>query len=147
MCSSDLVFPKAGNQRLGASCVQLCGAGSTTCSGQAGPAACQSRSTDLRSARDVVGAGGQWLISAGLQSLAGGTSSFQVPQVNRDADLPVVARFQFGPLELLGVMRQLADQAVQQLQVGQSPQFAIPYQLQGAAWLDVGSLEIGRAHV
>lgn len=139
------VFPAASNQRLGAACVQLCAPGSATCSGAPNAQACQSRSTDLRSARDLVEAAGKLLLSSGLTALAGGQPTFQMPQVNSEAEVSVKARFSFGPQALLGVLRQLAEQSVQQLQMGQQLTFTIPYRLQGAAWLDVGSL--GRVEV
>jgi hypothetical protein len=145
LLTAATVFPQASNQRLGAACVQLCAPGSTTCAGTPGPQACQSRSTDLRSARDLVEASGRLLLAAGLTALSGGQPTFQMPQVTQEADLTIQARFSFGPEALLGVLRQLADQAAQQLQKGQQPTFTIPYRLQGAAWLDVGSL--GRVEV
>jgi hypothetical protein len=139
------VFPQAGNQRLGAACVQLCGTDASACSGTPGAQACQAKAGDLRTARDLVEAAGKWVVSSGVTALAGGQPSFQMPQVNSEAEIPVRARFSFGPEALLEVMRQVAQQSAQQLQMGQQPNFAIPYRLQGAAWLDVGSL--GRVEV
>ena len=53
-------------------------------------------------------------MSSGLTVLAGGQPSFQMPQVNRQAEIPVRARFTFGPEALLEVMQQLAQQSAQQ---------------------------------
>jgi hypothetical protein len=59
--------------------------------------------------------------------------------VTAAGEIEVVARFSLTPSQMLRVMRQLADQSVNELKQGRTPSFTIPYRLEGTVWFDGGS--------
>ena len=132
------LFPGAGNQRLGAACMQLCPNGPGTCGDPAN--ACQSSTHDVRSMSDFQGAAANLMISEGLALGSGGAPSFVAPQIAAAGDLEATGRFSFTPAELLAVLRQLADRSVDQLRSGQAITLSVPYRLEGTVWFDGGSL-------
>jgi hypothetical protein len=139
------VFPTTGSAQLGAVCLALCPAGAVGC-GAAQPGACEASSRDVRSLADFVNnAVPQLLMSSGLALAAGQPPSFVAPQVVASSELDLVARYAFGPEQLLAVMRQLASQASNDLRAGRAPTFTIPYRVEGTIWFDAGS--IGRIAV
>ena len=140
------VFPAATNQRLGATCVQLCPDGQTGCTGQASAEACQASSRDIRSLNDFGTASANMLIASGIAAVATGTApTFTAPRVSAASRMEVVVRFSFGPEQLLGTLHQLAKQSVGELKRGQTVSFNIPYRIEGTIWFDAGS--IGRIAV
>jgi len=132
------VFPGAGNETTGATCVQLCPGGPGTCPPQ-DPSTCQASSRDVRSLSDFANAAAGLIVSNGLAMAAGQPPSFTAPTVAAAGELEVVARFSLTPSQLLRVMRQLADQSVAELKQGRAPSFTIPYRLEGTVWFDGGS--------
>jgi hypothetical protein len=139
------VFPTATNQRLGASCVQLCAEGQAGCTGQAVAGACESSTRDVRSLNDFAGAAANLLIANGLAAAMGQPLTFTAPRVSEAAELDFVVRFSFGPEPLLATMRQLAAQSVDELRAGRAITFQIPFRVEGTVWFDAGS--IGRIAV
>jgi hypothetical protein len=133
------VFPAAGNRSLGATCVHLCAPGQAGCTGQPDPTACQASSRDIRSVSDFAGATGNLLFAAGIAAAAGQPFTFTAPQVSADAELDVTVRYSFGPEELLGVLRQVASQSVNELKTGRAVTFSIPFRIEGTIWFDAGS--------
>lgn len=138
------VFPEANSQGLGAICTQLCPEGQPGC-GASDPNACQASSRDVRSLADFQGAAANFLVSQGLALAAGQPLSFVAPKVSAAAELAVVVRFSFGPEQLLAVMKQLAVASAEQLKTGKSPNFQIPFKVEGTVFFDAGS--IGRIPV
>jgi hypothetical protein len=139
------VFPAASNQRLGATCVQLCADGQVGCSGQATSDACQASSRDIRSLNDFGNATANMLIAAGISAATGTAPTFVAPRVSAASRLEVVVRFAFGPEPLLGTLHQLAMQSANELKRGQTVTFSIPYRIEGTIWFDAGSF--GRINV
>jgi hypothetical protein len=133
------VFPAATNQRLGASCFQLCPAGQAGCGGQAAAGACQASSRDVRSLNDFANSAVDLLIANGIAAATGQPFSFEAPRVSAAAELDVVVRFSFGPEPLLATMRQLAVQSVDELKAGRSITFRVPFRIEGTVWFDAGS--------
>jgi hypothetical protein len=133
------VFPAATNQSLGAVCMQLCPAGQPGCNGQPAPGACQASSRDIRSLNDFANATLNLLIADGIAAAAGQPPTFVAPSISASAQLQVTVRFTFGPEQLLGTVRQLAAQSVNELKAGRLPSFNIPYRLEGTIWFDGGS--------
>jgi len=140
LLTAATVFPDKTMSSLGAACIAFCGAEQPNCTGVPGPSSCQSKASDIKSLADFKQATGNFLISSGIAALNGTTPSFVMPQVVQDAEIVVTARFSFGPDALFVVLKQVASQAVDKLQQGQSIVFDIPYRLQGSVWFDVGSL-------
>jgi hypothetical protein len=137
--SAVTVFPAAGNQQLGASCVQLCGEGQAGCTGRPVPGACEASSRDVRSLNDFAGTVATLLVANGIAAASGQPFSFQAPRVSAAAELDVVVRFSFGPEPLLATLRQLASQSVNELAAGRSITFRIPFRIEGTVWFDGGS--------
>ena len=135
------VFPAASNEKLGAICLSLCPAGAPGCTGTAPPGACEASSRDVRSLSDFVNKSlPQLLIAGGVALATGQRPTFVAPPIAAAGAIDVVARYSFGPEQLLGVLRQLANQSIGQLRAGQAPTFVIPYRLEGTIWFDGGSL-------
>ena len=139
------VFPAKTNQSLGAVCLQLCGEGQTGCTGQAAPGACEASSRDVRSLGDFAGAAANLLLANGIAAATGQPLTFAAPRVSAASQMDVTVRFSFGPNELLGTLKQLASQSVNELRSGRSVSFSIPYRLEGSVWFDAGS--VGRIAV
>ncbi|HJX65347.1 MAG TPA: hypothetical protein VJ860_15500 [Polyangia bacterium] len=139
------VFPARASKSLGAVCLQLCAEGQPGCTGQAAPGACQASSRDVRSLGDFAGAAANLLIANGIAAATGQPLTFAAPKVSAASQMDVTVRFSFGPNELLGTLKQLASQSVNDLQAGRSVSFSIPYRIEGTVWFDAGS--IGRIAV
>jgi hypothetical protein len=133
------VFPGAGNQQLGAVCLQLCSDG-PGCTPRDTTAACTSSARDIRSLSDFQAAAPGLLIAAGMALANGQTPSFTAPALAAGAETEVVARFSFGPTQLLGAMQALASQSASELRAGRFPSFTIPYSVEGTVWFDAGTL-------
>lgn len=133
------VFPAGSNQSLGAACVHLCAPEQPGCTGQPDATACQSSSRDIRSMADFAGAAANLLITTGITAAAGQPLTFVAPRVDAGAELEVVVRYTFGPEELLGILRQIASQSVNELKAGRSVSFNIPFRIEGTVWFDAGS--------
>lgn len=138
------IFPGAGNQQLGAVCLQLCAEG-PGCTPRETTAACTSSSQDIRSLSDFAAAAPGLLISAGVALANGQTPSFEAPALSAGSETDVIARFSFGPTQLLGALQALAAQSTSELRAGRIPTLNIPYRVEGTIWFDAGS--IGRIAV
>ncbi len=133
------VFPQATNQKLGATCVQLCAPGQPGCGGPAAAGACQASSRDVRSLNDFENRAVDLLIAGGIAAATGQPFTFQAPSVSAAAELDIVVRFSFGPDPLLATLRQLASQSVNELKAGRSISFNIPFRVEGTVFFDAGS--------
>src|SRR5450432_887876 len=133
------VFPTGSNRSLGATCIHLCATDQAGCTGQADPTSCQDSSRDIRSLSDFAGATTNLLISSGVATALGQPLTFKAPQLAAGAELAVTVRYAFGPGELLGILRQVASQAVNELKAGREITFNIPYRLEGTVWFDAGT--------
>jgi hypothetical protein len=138
------VFPGAGNQQLGAVCLQLCAEG-PGCTPRDTTAACTSSSRDIRSLSDFANAAPGLLIATGLALANGEMPSFNAPALAAGAETEVIARFSFGPTQLLAALQALAAQSAGELRAGRLPTLMIPYRVEGTVWFDAGS--IGRIAV
>jgi hypothetical protein len=140
------VFPAAGNEKLGALCISLCPPDVAGCVGGPQPGACEASSRDVRSMADFVDRSlPSLLISAGVALANGQPPTFTLPPLVAASELDVTVRYAFGPEQLLGIMRDLAQQSVGELKQGHLPTFTIPYSLEGTVFFDAGS--IGRLAV
>jgi hypothetical protein len=93
----------------------------------------------VKSLSDFANAAVDLMVSNGLAAAAGQPPSFTAPTVAAASEIEVVARFSLSPSQILRVMQQLAQQAVNDLQQGRAPSFTIPFQLEGTIWFDAGS--------
>ena len=147
LLTAATVFPEKTNQSLGAICVAFCGADQPDCTGAPGPDACKAKENDIKSLGDFRNAASNLLIAKGIQLLAGEEPTFKMPEVVQDAEVLITMRFSFGAEALLGVLRELANQALAQIKAGNidGVEFKIPYIIEGTVWIDVG--ELGRVAV
>jgi hypothetical protein len=134
------LFPSASNQKLGASCVQLCPPGQGGCTGAAAPDACQASSHDVRSLNDFAGAALNLLLAGGLTAATGQPLAFQAPPMSAASQTDFAVRYSLGPEPLLAAMKQLAAQATDELRQGHAISFTIPFRVEGTVWFDAGSL-------
>jgi hypothetical protein len=132
------IFPGAGNQKLGAVCLQLCS--EPGCTPRTTTDACQSSARDIRSLSDFTAAAPGLLFATGLALANGQPPSFSLPPLNAEAETDVIARFSFGPTELLGAMEALLAQSASELRAGRIPSLDIPFSVEGTIWFDAGSL-------
>ncbi len=145
LLTAATVFPDKTNQSLGAICVAFCGADQPDCTGVPGPDACKAKDSDIKSIDDFKQAAANVLVAKGVSILAGEEPSFKMPEVVQDAEVLITMRFSFGPTALLGVLKEVASQAIDDLKAGKEIEFLIPYILQGTVFIDVG--ELGRVAV
>jgi hypothetical protein len=135
------LFPGAGNQKLGATCLHLCPPGAAGCAsgGPESANACQASSSDIHSLSDYAAAAAPLLLAAGLADKPGQIPTQLAPQLAAASQLAVVARMSFTPAELLAVLRTVAGQAEGELKAGRAPTFVIPYRIEGTIWFDAGA--------
>ncbi len=145
LLTAATVFPAKTNQNLGAACIAFCGKEQPDCDGKPKPDSCQSKQTDIKSMDDFKQAAVNVLIAKGIEYIEKGKVTFKAPEVVQDEEITIKARFEFGPTALLGVLKEVANQAVDQLKAGKDVEFRIPYRLEGTVWVDLG--EFGRAAV
>lgn len=127
-------YPQAtGQQNLGAVCLSLCD-DPTQCP-QNGPNACQSDQNDVHDANDFARAATGFLISVaeGQERL----ENLRVRTIPASGQIRATLHLELAPDAVLGLIRTLSDDAIQQLQHGQQPRFVIPYRVEGTVWITV----------
>lgn len=127
-------WPGSGQQNLGAVCLSLCQAGEPCA--QSGTPPCQAQTgRDIRTLGDFGHAVAGLLVAnaAGQTSLA----DVRLRTVPAGGQAAVNVRLELGVQAALGLVQRMAGDAVARIKQGQSPQFAIPWQMLGTVWVDV----------
>jgi hypothetical protein len=127
-------YPQAtGQQNLGAVCLSLCD-DPTQCA-QNGANACRSDQSDIRDANDFARATANFLVAVaeGQEHL----ENLRVRTIPANGQMRVTLHLELGADSVLALVRTLSNDAIQQLQRGQQPQFAIPYRVEGTVWINV----------
>lgn len=127
-------FPEtASAQNLGAVCMTMCEQGGACAQG---PGACRSETgRDVRTVQDFAGAAAGFLFAT-----AQGTAGFdqlRIRTIPAGGTAEVKLQLELGAATVLALLEQVAKGAVQQASKGQEPQFAIPYNVEGTAWVRV----------
>lgn len=127
-------FPEAsGQQNLGAVCMSLC-EDPASCP-QTATNACESTEPEIRDVHDFANAAANLLVAVamGRDSL----SNLRIRTVAPGAHTRVVFRLELNPEQVLGLVQQVATDAVPQLIAGQDVALTIPYQIEGSIWITV----------
>jgi hypothetical protein len=126
-------FPAVqGQKNLGAVCLSLC-EDPNGCAQQ--PNACQSTEPEIRSLGDFAHAAVGFLtrLAAGQEAI----ENLRVRLIPAGGKARVVIRLELGVDAVVGLIRQVAQDAMRDLQRGVEPRFSIPYRVEGSVWLRV----------
>jgi hypothetical protein len=128
-------FPgETGVSNLGTVCLSFC-EDPSNCDQDAD--ACTSDDPEIRDANDFVGAATDFLFS-----VAQGKRDFsdlRVRTVPPNDQTRMVVRLGVDPIQMVDLIKKLAKGEIDRLKQGQLPQLAIPYQVEGTAWVAVES--------
>lgn len=127
-------FPaSAAAQNLGAVCVTMCEQGGHCPSG---PDACRNDTgRDVRSIEDFAGAAAGFLFAAAQGHAT--LDQLRIRTIPAGGTAEVKLQLELGVPTVLALLEQVAKEAVQQAAKGQEPRFAIPYRIEGTAWIRV----------
>jgi len=126
-------YPNENSQELGAVCASFCEDPSSCAQDAAG--ACESDAPQIRDLSSFAGA------SVGfLRRVATGESSLEDLRIRTVAPgetTRVVVRLELDSNQVLGLIERAGEDAIDQVRQGQQPRFAIPYRIEGSAWVEV----------
>ncbi|MEZ4286861.1 MAG: hypothetical protein R3A47_01660 [Polyangiales bacterium] len=128
-------FPEATDvQNLGAVCLSLC-ENQDSC--QQDAHACDSNEPQIKSASDFAGAAVGFLQSVALKEQK--FSDLRVRTIPANESTAMVVRLGLSPVQIVNLIRKFAKGEIRNLKNGSTPQFNIPYSLEGSAWVNVES--------
>ena len=129
-------FPEAQDvQNLGTVCLSFC-EDPNNCRQDAN--ACRSNEPEIRDIRDFANAATGFLISTALGERK--FSDLRVRTVPPNDKMKMVVRLGLDPIQMVGLIRQLGKGELDRIKKGQIPEFNIPYEIEGTAWVAVESL-------
>jgi hypothetical protein len=129
-------FPEAQDaQNLGTVCLSFC-EDPNNCKQDAN--ACRSDEPEIRDARDFANAATGFLISTALGERK--FSDLRVRTVPPNEQMKMVVRLGLDPVQMVGLIRQFGTGELDRIKKGQIPEFSIPYEIEGTAWVSVESL-------
>lgn len=126
-------YPEQTEQNLGALCVSFCET-PASCPQDAANA-CESDDPEIRDLESFAGAAANF-----LQRAATGDASaedLRIKTVDPGESARVVIRLQLQPIQILNLMRETGQQAMDEIRGGRAPSFAIPYSIEGSAWVSI----------
>ena len=129
-------YPGANSQNLGALCTSFC-EDPNNCAQNAADA-CQSDEPEIRDMRSFGEAAAGFLIRA-----ATGQANLQdlrIRTIPAGETLRIVMRLQVDTLQMLSLIERAGHGALDQIRQGTQPQFAIPYSVEGTAWVSIEGL-------
>jgi len=129
-------FPEEqGAQNLGTVCLSFC-EDPNNCRQDAN--ACRSDEPEIRDIRDFANAAAGFLISTALGERK--FSDLRVRTIPPNDQMKMVVRLGLDPVQMVGLIRQFGKGELDQIRKGQIPEFTIPYEIEGTAWVSVESL-------
>jgi hypothetical protein len=129
-------FPGAENrQNLGTVCLSFC-KDPSNCRQDAN--ACRSDEPEIRDVRDFGNAATGFLIATALGERR--FSDLRVRTIPPNDRMKMVVRLGLDPVQMAGLIRQLSKGELERIKKAQMPEFAIPYEIEGTAWVAVESL-------
>ena len=129
-------FPEAQDaQNLGTVCLSFC-EDPNNCRQDAN--ACRSNEPEIRDIRDFANAATGFLISTALGERK--FSDLRVRTVPPNDKMKMVVRLGLDPIQMVGLIRQLGQGELSRIKKGEIPEFNIPYEIEGTAWVAVESL-------
>ena len=129
-------FPEAQDaQNLGTVCLSFC-EDPNNCKQDAN--ACRSNEPEIRDIRDFANAATGFLLSTALGERK--FSDLRVRTVPPNDQMKMVVRLGLDPVQMVGLIRELGKGELERIKKGQIPEFNIPYEIEGTAWVAVESL-------
>jgi len=129
-------FPEEQDaQNLGTVCLSFCD-DPNNCKQDAN--ACRSDAPEIRDIRDFANAASGFLIATALGERK--FSDLRVRTVPPNDEMKMVVRLGLDPLQMIGLIRQFGKGEIAKIRSGQIPEFSIPYEIEGTAWVSVESL-------
>jgi hypothetical protein len=129
-------FPEAQDaQNLGTVCLSFC-EDPESCTQDAN--ACRSDEPEIRDIRDFANAASGFLIATALGERK--FSDLRVRTVPPNDQMKMVVRLGLDPVQMVSLIRQFGKGELDKIRSGQIPEFSIPYELEGTAWVSVESL-------
>ena len=128
-------FPgTATTQNLGAVCLSMCDQ-PTSCAPRAD--ACMTSGPSIRTLRDFASASAGFLfaVATGQAHL----DNLRIKTIPAHGSARVTIALQLDPQQVLTLLTTVAQDAIAQIKQGQSPTFALPYQIEGSVWVEVQS--------
>jgi hypothetical protein len=128
-------FPGAtGSQNLGALCLSFC-EDPSRCPPRAD--ACTAGGPEIRTIGDFAQATAGFLVA----SAAGQTSldNLRIRTLPANGQTRVTVGLELDPMQVVSLLARLATSSVDSVKVGKVPEFVIPYQVEGSAWVNVQS--------
>ena len=128
-------FPEAtGEQNLGAVCLTMCEDPSNC---QQSADACTSSEPEIRDINDFVGAAAGFLMSTALGQNK--LSDLKVRTIPANENMNMVVRLGLSPVQTVKLIKKLAKGEINEVKRAKVPKFALPYELEGSAWVNVES--------
>ncbi len=128
-------FPEHPNtNNLGSVCLSFC-ENPDECEQTAD--ACVSDEPEIRDARDFAGAAAGFLIAAALGE--GDFNDLRVRTIPPNDRTRMVVRLGLDPLQTVNLIKRMAKGDIDKVKKAQVPQFSIPYNIEGSAWVSVES--------
>ncbi len=129
-------FPEArGAQNLGTVCLSFC-EDPSNCRQTAD--ACVSDEPEIKDIRDFAGAAAGFLFATAIGERK--FSDLRVRTIPPNDRTRMVVRLGLDPVQMVGLIREYASGEVDRIRKGQIPELAIPYEIEGTAWVSVESL-------
>lgn len=127
-------YPGQGGQSLGAACLTFCPEGQACPQNQ--PGACRQRTgSEIRTMDDFASATVGFLVGSALGT--NGVNQLGIKTVPAGGSLPTSIRLELGMTPMLQLIQRTSSTAIAQVKQGKQPTFAIPWSVQGSAWIDV----------
>lgn len=129
-------FPEArGAQNLGTVCLSFCEDPSNC---RQTSAACVSDEPEIKDIRDFAGAAAGFLLATAVGERK--LSDLRVRTIPPNDRMRMVVRLGLDPVQMVGLIREYAKGEADRIRRGQLPELAIPYEIEGTAWVSVESL-------
>lgn len=129
-------WPEEDDPRsLGAVCVSLCEDPSRCPS--SGADACRSSEPEIRDLDDFAGAAATFLVAVARGERS--VTDLRVRTIPPGETIRAIIRLELDPDTMMALVRRLADDAVSAVQAGRAPVFDVPYEIEGAVWVEVES--------
>lgn len=122
-------------QNLGTVCLSFC-EDPNNCTQDAN--ACRSDEPEIRDIRDFANAAAGFLFATALGEK--NFSDLRVRTIPANDQMKMVVRLGLDPVQMVGLIREFAQGEIADVRQGRIPDFSIPYEIEGTAWVSVESL-------
>ncbi|MEM6957905.1 MAG: hypothetical protein AAF645_19570 [Myxococcota bacterium] len=126
-------FPGTAEQNLGALCLSFC-ENPSSCP-QDAESACRSDDPQIRDAETFAAAAANFLVRAAIGEAS--LEDLRIQTVEPGATARLVMRLELQPFQMLQLIERVFTDALSGLEQGRIPEIAIPYSIEGSAWVRV----------